>query len=174
MRPLKSPRKISEFQEKTIEVRRVTRVMAGGKRFSFRATVIVGNLKGKVGIGVAKGLDVASAVRKAKRLAEKNIFYISLKDGRTIPYDIISKYGASIVKIKPARKGHGLIAGGSCRTVLELVGIKDISAKILGRTTNKLTNARATIEGLKKFITKNTEPEPEPKESVEETEEENL
>lgn len=141
----------SEFQEKTLEIRRVTRVVAGGKRFSFRATVVAGNEKGKVGVGVAKGLDVASAIQKAKTQAKKNLITVSLKDKRTILYDVEAKYGAARVRLKPAQVNHGLIAGGASRVVLELVGIKDISAKILGRTTNKIANARATIEALKKL-----------------------
>jgi len=142
----------SEFEEKVLEVARVTRVIAGGKRFSFRATVVVGDRGGRVGLAVAKGLDVASAVTKAKRLAQKNVLRIPRKDKRTVLYDVEGKFSAARVKIKPARPGHGLIAGGSCRSVLELVGIKDVSAKILGRSTNKLNNARATLEALKKFI----------------------
>lgn len=144
-------RKKSEFQEKVLEVRRVTRVMAGGKRFSFRALVVSGDLKGRVGIGIAKGLDVTQAVEKAKRQAEKNMVTVHLKDSRTIPYGVDAKYGAAAVRIKPARAGHGIIAGGSSRAVLELVGIRDISAKILGRTKNKLSNAQATLEALKKI-----------------------
>lgn len=141
----------SEFRDKVLEVRRVTRVMAGGKRFSFRTTVVIGDGKGRVGVGIAKGLDVAASVEKAKRQAQKNLIKVTMKDNRTIPYDVEAKYGAARVRIKPARLNHGLIAGGSARIVLELVGIKDISAKILGRTTNKLANAMATIEALKKL-----------------------
>ncbi len=141
----------SEFRDKVLEVRRVTRVMAGGKRFSFRTTVVVGDGKGRVGVGIAKGLDVAASVEKAKRQAQKNLIKVVMKDNRTIPYDVEAKYGAARVRIKPARLNHGLIAGGSARVVLEMVGIKDISAKILGRTTNKLANAMATIEALKKL-----------------------
>ncbi len=123
--------------------------MAGGKRFSFRATVVVGNRAGKVGIGVAKSLEVSAAVEKAKRYAERAVMQISLKDGRTIAHDIEAKFGAARVRIKPARAGHGLIAGGSARVVLDLVGVKDVSAKILGTTKNKLTNALATMEALR-------------------------
>lgn len=150
-RPQRGPRlqKKSEYMDRVLEVRRVTRVVAGGKRFSFRATVVVGNGKGKVGVGLAKGLDFAGAVQKAKRQAEKDVIQVTLKDRRTIPHDVDAKYSAARVRLKPAREGNGLIAGGSMRAVLELVGIKDISAKILGRTTNKLTNAMATIEALK-------------------------
>jgi small subunit ribosomal protein S5 len=143
--------KKSELKEKVLEVRRVTRVVAGGKRFSFRAVVVVGDEKGKVGIGIAKGLDVQAAVQKARRQAEKNLISVALKDNRTLPYDVEAKYSAAKIRLKPARPGHGLIAGGSARAVLELAGIKDVSAKILGRTTNKLTNALATLEALKKI-----------------------
>ncbi|MBI5732832.1 30S ribosomal protein S5 [Candidatus Jorgensenbacteria bacterium] len=145
--------KKSEFSDKVLEIRRVTRVMAGGKRFSFRATVVVGDRKHRVGLGVAKGLDVAAAVQKARRQAEKHLITVPLKDGRTILYDVDAKFGAARVRIKPARPGHGLIAGGSMRAVLELAGIKDVSAKILSRTKNKLTNAYAAIEALKQFKT---------------------
>jgi small subunit ribosomal protein S5 len=140
---------VSEYQNQVLEIRRVSRVMAGGKRFSFRATVVVGNRAGKVGIGVAKSLEVSAAVEKAKRYAEHAVMQIALKDGRTIAHDIEAKFGAARVRIKPARAGHGLIAGGSARVVLELAGVKDVSAKILGTTKNKLTNALATLEALR-------------------------
>lgn len=142
----------TEFREKVLDIRRVTRVVAGGKRFRFRATVAIGDGQGKVGVGLAKGLDVAQAVEKARREAQKNLIAVNLKDNRTILYEVEAKYSAARVRLKPAGPGHGLIAGGACRTVLELTGIKDISAKILGRTVNKLTNAMATIEALKNFI----------------------
>lgn len=125
--------------------------MAGGKRFSFRAAVVVGDEKGKVGLGLAKGLDVASAIDKAKLQARKNLVSIPLKDNRTIIYDVEAKYGAAKVRLKPASLNHGLIAGSAARIVLELVGVKDVSAKILGRTGNKIANARATIKALKTF-----------------------
>lgn len=150
---LSKTKKTSEFEDKVIEVRRVTRVVAGGKRFSFRTTVVVGNGRGKVAVGMAKGLDVVQSIQKAKREAEKNIFMVPLKNGATISYDVEGKYGASLVRLKPAKPGHGLIAGGPCRIVLEFAGVKDITAKILGRTKNKLTNAMATIEALKKLKT---------------------
>lgn len=142
----------TELLEKVLDIRRVTRVVAGGKRFRFRATVVVGDGQGKVGVGLAKGLDVAQAVGKARREAQKNLIAVKLKDNRTILYETEAKYSAARVRLKPAGPGHGLIAGGACRTVLELVGVKDVSAKILGRTVNKLTNALATIEALKNFI----------------------
>ena len=143
--------KKSEFMDRVLEIRRVTRVVAGGKRFSFRATVVVGDGKGRVGVGVAKGLDVATAIQKAKRLGERDVIRVELKDNRTIQHDVEAKYSAARVRLKPARKGNGLIAGGAARVVLELVGVKDISSKTLGGTSNKLTNALATIEALKKI-----------------------
>ncbi len=145
--------KKSEFRDKIIDLRRVTRVVAGGKRLSFRVTVVIGNEKGKVGLGIGKGLDVAQAVDKAKVQAKKNLIYATLK-GRTIPHEVEAKYSAAKVLIKPAKLGRGLKAGGASRDVLLLCGIKDATAKILGTTKNKLTNAMATIEALKKIKSK--------------------
>lgn len=141
----------SEFKEQVLDLRRVTRVVAGGKRFRFRVTIVLGDKKGRVGVGVAKGLDASSAIEKAKRDAQKNMITVNLKENRTIPYDVEAKFSAARVKLKPVKSGHGLIAGGAVRAVLNFAGIKDISAKILGRTQNKLTNAMATIKALKKL-----------------------
>lgn len=140
----------SEFQDKVLDLRRVTRVMAGGKRFRFRATVAIGNGKGRVGVGVGKGADVAQAVEQAKRDAKKNIITFPLK-GRTIPHEVEAKFRASRVLIKPANEGSGLKAGGATRAALMLAGVKDATAKTIGRTKNKLTNAVATINALRKF-----------------------
>lgn len=140
----------SGLKDKVLDLRRVTRVVAGGKRFRFRATVILGDEKGRVGVGIAKGLDVAGAVAKAKSSAQKNVFPVTLK-GRTIPHEVEAKFSAAKVRIKPAVEGHGLRAGGAVRVVLSLAGVKDATAKCLGRTPNKLTNALATIEALKKL-----------------------
>lgn len=141
----------SEFKEKVLDLRRVTRVVAGGKRFRFRVTVAIGDEKGRVGVGIAKGLDVQSAIAKAKSNAKKEMITVTLKDGRTIPYEVSAKYSAAKVLLKPAAAGRGLKAGGAVRFVLSLAGVKDASAKCLGRTPNKLTNALAAIEALKKF-----------------------
>ncbi|MFB6212457.1 MAG: ribosomal protein S5 [Candidatus Magasanikbacteria bacterium] len=141
----------NQLDEDVLEIRRVTRVMSGGKRFSFRAVVGVGNRDGEVGVGMGKGKDVAKAISKAKKQAKKNKIETELKEDRTIPYDIESKYGAAKVLLKPTREGHGLIAGGAVRSVLDLVGVEDISAKILGGSSNKLNNARATVKALKEF-----------------------
>ena len=149
--PQRAPREKSEFDSKLIDLARVARVTKGGKRFSFRATMVIGDGKGRVGVAAAKGLDVVSAVEKAKRKAQKEMITVPIKNNRTINHDVEAKYSAAKVRIKPAGIGHGLIAGGACRVVLELAGIKDISAKILGRTPNKMTNAMATIEALKKL-----------------------
>ncbi|MDP3956628.1 MAG: 30S ribosomal protein S5 [bacterium] len=143
--------KRDDFKDRVLDLRRVTRVVAGGKRFRFRATVAVGDEKGRIGIGIAKGIDVAQSVAKAKEAAKKNVIRVNLKDKRTIAYDVLAKYSAAKVLLRPASPGHGLKAGGAVRNVLALVGIKDATAKCLGRTPNKLTNAMATIEALKKL-----------------------
>lgn len=148
-RPM-APRPKSEFKEKTIDLRRVTRVVAGGKRMSFRATVILGDEKGRIGLGLGKGLDVAQALDKAKVKAKKNMITVPLK-GRTIPHEVTCKYSAARVIIKPAKLGHGLKAGGAVRNILLLLGVKDATAKTLGTTKNKLTNAMATLEALKQI-----------------------
>jgi small subunit ribosomal protein S5 len=140
-----------EFKEKVLDLRRVTRVVAGGKRFSFRATVVIGDEKGRVGVGIGKGADVTQAIAKAKALAKKNLIQIELKDNRTIPHEVEAKYSAASVLIKPAKKGNGLRVGSAIRSVLALAGIKDATAKALGRTPNKLTNALAALRALKKL-----------------------
>jgi len=142
-----------EFESKLLDLARVTRVSAGGRRFRFRAVVVIGNKNGKVGTGVAKGLDVAQAVEKATRLAKKNLIEVPIiKD--TIPHQVNSKFGAAKILLKPQRKGRGLVAGGTVRVICNLAGIKNISSKVLGRTGNKLNNALATIKALKKLKAK--------------------
>ena len=140
-----------EFEQKLLDVRRTARMVAGGRRFSFRAVVVIGNKKGKVGVGVAKGADVTIAVDKAVKEAKKKIIDILLTEVRSIPYFVEAKYGAARVFLKPARKGRGIIAGGTVRTICLLGGIENITAKIIGRTNNKLNNARATILALQKL-----------------------
>src|SRR3989338_4440398 len=143
--------KKSDYDEKVLDLRRVTRVVAGGKRFRFRATVVLGNRRGEVGVGIAKGADVAESISKTKHDAMKNLIKVNLKDSRTIFHEVEAKFRAAKIRLKPAVTGHGLIAGGAVRAVVSLAGIKDVTAKCLGRTTNKLTNALATVEALKKF-----------------------
>ncbi|MCJ7786814.1 30S ribosomal protein S5 [Patescibacteria group bacterium] len=147
--------KKEEFESKLLDLARVVRVAAGGRRFRFRAVMVIGNKEGKVGVGVAKGLDVAQAVEKATRSAKKNLIQVSIiKD--SIPHQVEAKFGASKVLLKPQRKGRGLVAGGTVRVICNLAGIKNISSKILGRTGNKLNNARATIKALQKLKIPNT------------------
>lgn len=150
--------KKDEFKEKVLDVRRVVRVVKGGKRFRFRVTVVVGDERGRVGVGVAKGVDVASAVGKARTEGKKHLVFVELKEGRTIPHEVRAKYSAAHVLIKPARPGHGLKAGGAVRAVLALSGVKDATAKCLGRTPNKLTNALATVEALKQLTRSHATP----------------
>jgi len=138
----------SEFDSKLLDLARVTRVAAGGRRFRFRAVVVIGNKQGKVGLGVAKGLDLAQSVDKATRLAKKNLIEIPIING-TIPHEVSAKFGAAKVLLLPKRKGRGLVAGGTVRVICNLAGIKNISSKILGTTRNKLNNARATMEAFK-------------------------
>lgn len=139
-----------EFESRLLDLARVTRVRAGGRRLRFRAGVVIGDRKGQVGFGLAKGRDVSQAVEKATRFAKKNLIKIpTTKD--TIPYPVEAKFGAARVMLKPQRKGRGLVAGGTVRVICTLAGIKNISSKILGRTGNKINNAKATISALKKL-----------------------
>ena len=142
-------KEVSEFEQKLLDVARVARVMEGGRRFSFRATVAIGNRKGKVGVGVAKALNVASAVEKAVAVAKKNMIQVSIT-GRSINHKVNSKFGASRINLIPAREGRGIIAGGAVRTILELAGIQDVSSKIMG-SNNKINNAKAAIVALTKL-----------------------
>lgn len=142
--------KKDEFESKLLDLARVTRVASGGRRFRFRAVVVVGNKAGKVGVGVAKGLDVAQAIDKATRLAKKNLTQVPIVED-TILHEVSSKFSSARVLLKPRKKGRGLLSGGTVRVICVLAGIKNVSSKILGRTGNKLNNARATIAALKKL-----------------------
>ena len=139
-----------DFEQKIVDLTRVTRVMAGGKRMKFRVCMVVGDKKGKVGIGIAKGIDVAMAVSKAVTQAKKNIIEVPIIDG-TIPHQINIKYGSAKLMMKPGKAGSGIKAGGVMRIVLELAGVKDIVAKILG-TNNKVNNAKACSLALQSFL----------------------
>ena len=141
--------KKSELKQEIIDIARVTRVMAGGKRMSFRACVVVGDDQHRIGYGVAKGADVAAAVQKATRQAEKSMFQVPLKN-ETIPHSVFEKFGAARIMIKPAPKGTGVKAGGAVRVVLELAGVPNVVAKIMG-TRNKINNVKATYEALRKL-----------------------
>jgi len=143
------PREKPEFEQKLVDVARVVRVVAGGRRFRFRTCVVIGNKKGKVGVGIAKGADVAGAVEKAVARAKKNLIQVPIVDD-TIPHQIQVKYKSANVLLKPARQGTGIIAGGPVRAVMELAGIKDITSKMLG-SANKVSNVQACILAFKKL-----------------------
>src|SRR3990167_3653103 len=136
----------SEFDQKVLEIARVSRVTKGGKRFSFRATIVIGDGKGRVGVGMAKGKDVAQSVQKAVNQAKKYLFVVPLKHG-TIPYQVEAKYNSAVVILKPGR--GGVKAGGPVRVVAKLAGITGLTGKLVERTNNKLNIAQATIKALK-------------------------
>jgi len=143
-------RKDDEFESKLLDLARVSHTREGGKKLRFRAVMVVGDKKGKVGVGVASGLDVAKAIEKASRLAKKNLIEVPMEDG-TVPHPVEAKFGAAKVLIKPQSKGRGMVAGGTVRVICKLAGIEDISSKVLGGTTNKMNNAKATLKALKKL-----------------------
>jgi len=140
----------SEFDSKLLDLARVTRVTKGGKQLRFRAVIVLGNKKGKIGVGVCKGADVQQAVEKATRLAKKGFLDVPIF-GSTIPHEVTAKYGPARVLLRPQAKGRGLVAGGQVRIICQLAGIKDISSKLLSRSRNKLNIARATIKALEKL-----------------------
>ena len=139
--------------ERLIKISRVSKVTKGGKKLSFRAIVVVGDGKGKVGVGVAKADDVVNAFKKAKTNGRKNLIILPLTKSLSIPHDVIGNFGACQIIMKPAIEGSGVIAGGAVRIVLEVAGVKNVIAKQLG-SNNLLNNARAAINGLNQLMTK--------------------
>lgn len=149
----RAPRERGEFDQVTIDARRVARVMAGGRRFNFSLVVVIGDRKGRVGVGLGKGVDTALAIEKATRDAKKNLFTVPRTSSGSIPHQVMQKYASSTVEIIPST-GRGLVAGSAMRTVLDLAGVTDVVTKIHSRSKNKLTIARATVEALKHLRTK--------------------
>ena len=137
-----------EFDHKVVDVRRVTRVVAGGRRFSFSVVAVIGDRKGRAGVGVGKAGDTSLAIDKAMNSAKKVMITVPLTKTSSIRHEITAKFNASVVVIRPA-PGKGLVAGSSVRTVLDLAGVKDVNAKLTSRSKNKLNNARAAIIALK-------------------------
>ena len=140
-----------DLKEKVVEVRRVTKVVKGGRNFRFAALVVVGDENGHVGIGSGKAMEVPDAIRKAVEDAKKNLIKVPIV-GTTIPHEVIGHFGAGKIIIMPAQEGTGVIAGGAARDLLELAGLKDVRAKCLG-TRNPRNMVNATIEGLKSLKT---------------------
>lgn len=122
--------------------------MAGGRRFNFSVCIVLGDKKGRVGVGLGKAGDTALAIEKAMRAAKRNMFTIPLTQNRSIPHEVHAKYCASVVQIRPSR-GRGLVAGSSVRIVLELAGVSDVTAKLLSRSRNPINNARAAVTALR-------------------------
>lgn len=142
-------REAPEFEERVIEVRRVARTVKGGRRIRFRALIVIGNRKGKIGMGLGKSTDVSEAVRKAVTQAKKNLVIVPIING-TIPYEVTVKHGSAVVMLKPATSGTSIVAGGAVRAVADLAGITDLLSKMLG-SASKVNNIIATIKALSTF-----------------------
>lgn len=143
----REPKARPEFDQRIINIRRVARVVAGGRRFSFSVALVAGDRKGKVGVGLAKAGDTSLAIDKAVRDAKKHMIQVRATKSMSIPHDVKAKYSSARIFLTPARD-RGIIAGSSVRTIIELAGLRDINAKILSPSKNKLNNARATIKAL--------------------------
>jgi small subunit ribosomal protein S5 len=140
-------RERSEFAQKMIGIRRVARVMAGGRRFNFSVAIVIGDKKGRVGVGVGKAADTQLAIEKATRAAKRHMITLNLTKNRSIKHNVEAKFCASVVEIRPS-PGRGLVAGSSVRSVLEMAGVSDVTAKLLSRSKNPINNARAAVQAL--------------------------
>jgi small subunit ribosomal protein S5 len=145
--PRREPRVKPEFDQKIISIRRVTRVVTGGRRFSFSVAIVIGDKMGRVGVGLGKAGDTPLAIDKAVRNARKNMIKVSTTKDGSIPHEVSAKYASSRVTIMRA-PGKGILAGSSVRTVLEFAGVKQVSAKIFSRSKNQLNNAKAAVKAL--------------------------
>lgn len=146
-RPPRAPREKPEFDSKTISIRRVTRVVSGGRRFTLSVALVAGDRNGRIGLGTGKALDTQVAIEKALKAAKRNMITIKLSKAKSLSHDIEAKFKSSEVMIMP-NKGRGLIAGSSARTILALAGLNNVTAKFYSGTKNKLNNARATMKAL--------------------------
>ena len=149
-RPTRAPKEKPEFDSKTISIRRVTRVVSGGRRFTLSVALVAGDRNGRIGLGTGKALDTQVAIEKAMKSAKRNMIHLKLSKTKSLPHDIEAKFKSSSVMIMP-NKGRGLIAGSSARAILALAGINDVTAKFYSGTKNKLNNARATMKALEQI-----------------------
>lgn len=146
----RAPREKPEFDSKTISIRRVTRVVSGGRRFSLSVAIVAGDRNGRIGLGTGKAMDTQVAIEKALKDAKKRMIHLKLTKTKSLPHDVSAKFKSSDVMIMP-NKGRGLIAGSSARTILAIAGINDVTAKFYSGTKNKLNNARATMKALQEI-----------------------
>jgi small subunit ribosomal protein S5 len=149
-RPARPPREKPEFDSKTISIRRVTRVVSGGRRFSLSVAIIAGDRNGRIGLGTGKAQDTQIAIEKALKAAKRNMFTLRLSKNKSLPHDLEAKFKSSEVMIMP-NKGRGLIAGSSARIILSLAGLSNVTAKFHSGSKNKLNNARATMKALQQI-----------------------
>lgn len=156
-----APRPKPEFDQKIVDIRRVTRVVAGGRRFSFSVALVAGDKKGGVGLGLGKAGDTSLAINKALRNAKKNMIKIRFNKSFSIPHEVGAKFSSAKVILSP-NKGKGLVAGSVVRDILKLAGARDITAKIHSGSKNRLNNSKATIEALSQVASKYTKAEPVP------------
>ncbi|MDP3989069.1 MAG: 30S ribosomal protein S5 [bacterium] len=143
-------REAPEFAQKILNIRRVARVMAGGRRFSFSVAIVIGDKQGRVGVGIGKAGDTALAIDKAVKNAKRNMITLKLTETKSIAHEVSAKFGASRVMLMPAA-GRGLVAGSAVRSVLDLAGANDVNAKIISRSKNQINNARVTVNALKQL-----------------------
>ncbi len=147
-------RRDSEFQDRVVEIRRVAKVVKGGRRFNFSALVVVGDGKGRVGAALGKANTVPAAIAKGQEKAKREMFDVPMRN-TTIPHEVLGKFESSVVMLKPASEGTGVIAGGGVRAVMELAGIRDVLTKALGSTTS-INLVQATVDGLRQLRSKQT------------------